>query len=138
MVSIRSGWISDKAVQGRSFRFLLPLMVVVVLAACTITSDTEKRPTGERSVKTDAGSIARGKNLFQSQCVLCHATNSTETVVGPGMKGILKKAVLPVSKRPATPENIAGQMKQPYRDMPSFPHLSDDEIDDIISYLNTL
>jgi cytochrome c2 len=137
-MSIRSGRISDKAVQGCSFLFLLPLMASVLLAACTITSDTEKGLTGERSVRTDAGSIAKGKSLFESQCVLCHATNSTETVVGPGLKGIMKKPFLPVSKKPATPENIAGQMKQPYRDMPSFPHLSDDEIDDIIAYLNTL
>ncbi|MEW6418126.1 MAG: cytochrome c [Nitrospirota bacterium] len=58
--------------------------------------------------------------------------------MGPGHKGILKNPLLPVSKKPATPENIVHQLKKPYKDMPSFSYLSDTEVQNIIAYLNTL
>lgn len=137
-VNMKIRRISGSTVQGNVVLFLLSCMVISLFPACKITSDTEQVLTGEQSVSTDAGSIARGKDLFRAQCALCHASNSTETVKGPGLKGIMKKPVLPVSKRPATSENVVIQMQQPYRDMPSFFHLSDDEMNDIIAYLNTL
>jgi mono/diheme cytochrome c family protein len=89
-------------------------------------------------VKTDPESIGRGKNLFDSNCNFCHHDNSTETIVGPGLKGILKKPRLPVSNRPATPQNVVRQLKHPFNRMPSFDFLTDREISDILAYLNTL
>jgi mono/diheme cytochrome c family protein len=89
-------------------------------------------------VKTDPEHIGRGKNLFDSKCGFCHYANSTETTVGPGLKGILKNPKLPVSKRPATPGNIIKQLKEPVNRMPSFEYLTDEEIADIIAYLNAL
>lgn len=90
------------------------------------------------TVKTDPESIGRGKNHFDSKCTFCHHANSTETLVGPGLKGILKRSNLPVSRLPATPENIVGQLKHPFNRMPSFEYLTDEEIADILAYLNTL
>lgn len=89
-------------------------------------------------IKTDAESIAKGKRLYESECVFCHYPDSTAWYFGPGHKGILKKPVLPVSKKPATPENIVNQLKNPYKDMPSYSYLSDEEILNLIAYLNTL
>ncbi len=90
------------------------------------------------TVKTDPESIGKGKNLFDAKCSFCHNPHSTETIVGPGLKGILKNPDLPVSKKPATPQNIANQIRKPYSDMPSFSYLSEDEVLDIIAFLNTL
>jgi mono/diheme cytochrome c family protein len=89
-------------------------------------------------VKSDSESIGRGKNLFDSKCKFCHHANSTETTVGPGLEGILKKRKLPVSKLSATPENVIRQLKQPFNRMPSFEYLTDEEISDIMAFLNTL
>jgi len=89
-------------------------------------------------VRNDPESIGRGKNLFEAKCNFCHHTNSTETIVGPGLKGILKKRNLPVSKWPATPKNVIRQLKQPFDRMPSFEYLTDKEISDIMAFLNTL
>lgn len=89
-------------------------------------------------VKTDPVSIKKGRELYESKCSFCHDPYGTEKIVGPGHKGILKNPFLPASKKQATPENIANQIRNPYRDMPSFSYLSNQEISDIIAFLNTL
>ena len=90
------------------------------------------------AVRTDAESIAKGKELYDTKCNFCHDAYSNHAGVGPGHKAILKNPRLPVSKRPATPDNIANQIRNPYKDMPSFSYLSDTEIQNIIAFLNTL
>jgi hypothetical protein len=90
------------------------------------------------AVKTDAESIAKGKELYETKCHFCHDAYSNNAGVGPGHKAILKNPLLPVSKKPATPDNIANQLRYPYKDMPSFSYLSDNEIQNIIAFLNTL
>lgn len=89
-------------------------------------------------VKTDSESIRIGKTLFDAKCSFCHDAHSNNVVVGPGLKGLLKNQTLPVSKRPATPESIRNQLRQPFAKMPSFDKLTDEEVSDIIAFLNTL
>ncbi len=89
-------------------------------------------------IRTDAASIGRGKELYDSKCYSCHDPDSTETIVGPGHKGILKNPHLPVSKKAATSQNIALQIRSPYGAMPAFAYLSDEEVADLVAYMNTL
>jgi mono/diheme cytochrome c family protein len=93
---------------------------------------------GILAVRTDPGSIERGRALFQARCSACHDPHSTRTIIGPGLQGLLKKPKLPVSGNPATAESIRFQLKQPLGRMPSFSYLSSDEMEDLIAYLNTL
>ena len=104
------------------------------------TKKVEKIEIEEKKffVKTDQVSINKGKELYESKCFFCHDAFSTKWGVGPGHKGILKNPYLHVSKKPATPENIANQIIHPYKDMPSFSYLSDEDILNLIDYLNTL
>ncbi|MBI4684126.1 MAG: cytochrome c [Nitrospirae bacterium] len=89
-------------------------------------------------VRTDSASIKKGEELYNSKCYFCHDAYSTKVIVGPEHKGILRNPFLPVSKEPATPENIANQIRHPYRDMPSFAYLADEQVQDVIAFLNTL
>jgi cytochrome c1 len=93
---------------------------------------------GVAVIRTDRFSIERGRVLFMSRCAACHDPLSTNTIVGPGLKGLLKNPTLPISKHPATAESIRFQLRQPMGRMPSFAYLSDDELNDLIAYLNTL
>ncbi len=45
---------------------------------------------------------------------------------------------LPVSKKTPTPGNIANQIKNPIKEMPSSSYFSEEDIENIIAYLNTL
>ena len=89
-------------------------------------------------IKTDQESIKKGKELYESKCYFCHDAYSTKTTVGPGHKDIMKNPFLPVSKKPATPENIAKQIRSPYMDMPAFSYLSEEDVSNLIAFLNTL
>lgn len=85
------------------------------------------------------GNVERGKKLFSQICSSCHYTDRKDFIrAAPGLKGILSEKNLPVSKKPATPENITNQIRKPYRFMPAFTDLKDEEIKDIIEYLKTL
>lgn len=89
-------------------------------------------------LRIDPESIRRGRKLFKESCSFCHDPQSTKALVGPGLKGVLKNPTLPSSKRPSTPENIAEQLQSPIKDMPAFSNLEEDEVINIISFLNTL
>jgi mono/diheme cytochrome c family protein len=93
---------------------------------------------GEIPLRTDPKSIAAGQALFSSLCNGCHHIDRTAWILGPGLKGLLKEPRLPVSGRPATAENIFHQLRKPFKDMPSFKNLSDEEAFTLIAYLNTL
>jgi mono/diheme cytochrome c family protein len=88
-------------------------------------------------VRTDAKSIEAGKVVFKEKCRDCHYPDRSEFLMGPGLKGILKNPKLPVSNKPATPENVAAQIGHPYGQMPLF-RLSEETLLDLIAYLNTL
>lgn len=88
--------------------------------------------------KIDPESIRKGKELYDDKCAFCHDPLSNNTLTGPGHKGILKTPRLPVSGKPAIPENIATQIRSPFKDMPSFSYLSDLDVQTLIAYLNTL
>jgi mono/diheme cytochrome c family protein len=99
--------------------------------ACEVTIPTI-------AVRTDPANIAKGKQLFETNCRGCHTVTGTETVVGPGLKGILKRKTFPAGDWPATPENIFKQLRCPYQEMPSFKErLTDDQVFDLIAFLNT-
>lgn len=101
-------------------------------------TDTLKEVTSVFEIATDTESVNKGKDLFNQKCFFCHEAYSKDKTVGPGLKGILKEPYLPVSKKQSNAENILHQIKTPYKDMPSFSHLSDDELKNIVAFLNTL
>src|SRR5262245_17020335 len=43
----------------------------------------------------------KGKMTFDENCGACHKADSTETLVGPGLKGLFKKAKLVNGKAPS-------------------------------------
>lgn len=89
-------------------------------------------------VKTDPKSIAEGKGLYESKCIFCHDPYSARKKFGPGHQGILKNPLLPASGKPATPGNIINQLRNPFRNMPSFSELPENDVLNIIAFLNSL
>jgi uncharacterized membrane protein len=82
--------------------------------------------------------LRRGAELFSKDCAACHYTDSKKTKIGPGLKAVLAGESLPVSGRPATEENVRRQIKNPYENMPSFPHLEEEQMNALVAYLRSL
>ncbi len=79
----------------------------------------------------------RGKALFEL-CSACHDPASAERKVGPGLKGLFKRARL-LNRKPVTEKNVRAVIDEGARGMPAFRDmLSEQEKDDLIAYLRTL
>jgi len=125
--------------------FWIFVITVILLALyfsfrSSVSNITEPTAGEELStaIKKDPERIARGRTLFYTKCKFCHNAYSTETIVGPGLEGVLRHPKLPVSGRPATTDNVRRQLRKPFSRMPSFAYLSKEEVKDLIAFLSTL
>ncbi len=84
-----------------------------------------------------AGDAAKGKEVFE-QCGVCHAADSDEKKMGPGLKGLFKKEKMANGKKP-TEENVRAKIDEGGNGMPSYKEmLETDEKTNLIAYLKTL
>ena len=94
--------------------------------------------TKSLEIRTDEESINKGKLLFEQWCKKCHNAYSTVAMKGPGLKGLFKRDLLPISKKPATAENVIDQISKPLKKMPSFGFLENEDKLNIIAFLNNI
>src|SRR5579871_2660453 len=93
---------------------------------------------GARLLPAKDGNAEKGKEVFE-QCSVCHNADSDEKKMGPGLKGLFKKAKLTSNGKKPTEANVLEKINEggngmpPYKDM-----LSDQEKADLIAYLKTL
>jgi uncharacterized membrane protein len=90
------------------------------------------------SAVTENLSVQAGAKLFGESCAFCHFTDKTDTKVGPGLKGLFQAEHLPTSKKSVSNESIEAQLKTPYKKMPAFESLTEDQVKSLIDYLKTL
>src|SRR6476659_6027914 len=77
-----------------------------------------------------AGDAKKGKEVFE-QCGICHNADSDEKKMGPGLKGLFKKAML-VNDTATTETNVKAKIDEGGNGMPPYKGmLSDQEKDDL-------
>jgi cytochrome c2 len=85
----------------------------------------------------DKGDAAKGKAVFQ-QCGVCHQAESDEKKIGPGLKGLFKKAKLADGKK-LTEATVRSKVEGGGNGMPAYKNmLTDGEENNLIAYLKTL
>jgi uncharacterized membrane protein len=84
------------------------------------------------------GLTAEGAVLFKQNCSGCHFTDSLATKVGPGLKGLFAQDKFQISDQPVSDDSVRQLLKTPYRKMPPFGHLSDEQVNALLDYLKTL
>lgn len=85
------------------------------------------------------GKAEIGKQVFQDQCGGCHNADSSNTKVGPGLKGLFRREKLIASGKKVSEANVRAQIDDGGNGMPSFDQLlTDKDIDSLIAYLKTL
>ncbi|HUQ91207.1 MAG TPA: cytochrome c [Bryobacteraceae bacterium] len=83
------------------------------------------------------GDAEKGKELFE-QCSVCHNADSTEKKMGPGLKGLYKKAKLGNGKA-VNDANVKAVIDAGGNGMPAYESiLSNEEKAHVMAYLKTL
>jgi cytochrome c2 len=87
---------------------------------------------------TAAGGDAKKGEAAFDNCSICHNADSTETKIGPGLKGLFKREKL-VNGKPVNEENVKALITEGSGAMPPFGEaISAEDKDNIIAYLKTL
>jgi mono/diheme cytochrome c family protein len=85
------------------------------------------------------GDAEHGAAVFARNCEICHFGDTGESSMGPGLGGLFARRTLSSNGRPVTRENVRAQIVAPTGSMPAFENrLSQDELDNLIAYLETL
>jgi len=107
---------------------LIPPFAIALLISCHSgnTIDT-------RSIATDLPTIAKGQASFAKNCSSCH--KSRQEAFGPSLKGLTTTVSVDWIKNfIKDPKTVIVKYNEL---MPSFSHLPDGEINEIIAFLNT-
>ena len=90
------------------------------------------------SVNLFAADAAKGKEVFESNCSVCHNSDSEERKIGPGLKGVFKRAKLANGKKPSD-ATVLEMINEGGNGMPGFSdQLTATEKQDVIAFLKTL
>jgi mono/diheme cytochrome c family protein len=86
-----------------------------------------------------AGSAAKGKEIFDKRCALCHFADKDTKKIGPGLKGIGKRGTFSVNGNKVTTESLTNWIENGDSLMPPFKDvLEAPEIKDVVAYVKTL
>jgi cytochrome c len=119
-------------------RTLATLGAGVGIAALALTGGLLAQSKSKSGAK-DPAAAARGKELFQQKCSICHFDTSTAKKIGPGLKGIGKRGTFTVNSNKVTDETLTKWIDEGDSLMPPFKEVLDEkQIKDVVAYVKTL
>ena len=122
-------------------RMVKTIAAVLILSLAVSVSFAQKKsgnkPAKPAKKEMAKGNAAKGKEVFEAKCMVCHNPDSKDKKIGPGLQGI-KDGKLP-SGKDATHENILHNVNEGGNGMPAFKELlTDEEKEDVVAYVMTL
>ena len=112
------------------------LAITTAVVAQDPPAKSETKKTGTRA---PAGSAARGKEVFEKKCVMCHFADSDQKKIGPGLKGISKRGTFSVNGNKVTTESLKSWIENGDSLMPGMKETLDPaQIKDVVAYVKTL
>ena len=76
---------------------LLTVAVALSLAVSGAFAQKEGKKAKGGAKKAATGDVAKGKDLFEGKCMVCHNPDSKDKKIGPGLQGV-KDGKLPSGK----------------------------------------
>jgi mono/diheme cytochrome c family protein len=103
----------------------------------------EPPPAKSQSKKSagggNAAAVARGKDVFDKKCAICHYADNDQKKIGPGLKGLSKRGTFTVNNNKVTDETLRTWIENGDSLMPPFKDVLDAaQIKDVIAYVKTL
>jgi mono/diheme cytochrome c family protein len=85
------------------------------------------------------GDAAKGKDVFEQNCSVCHNSDSAERKMGPGLKGLFKKGKLESSGKAVSDATVLEKINDGGNGMPAYKdQLNDDDRTNLLAFLKTL
>ncbi len=100
---------------------------------------TPPKKAAAGGAKNSPAAVARGKEVFEKKCAVCHYPESDAKKIGPGLKGISKRGTFTVNQNKVTDESLKTWIENGDTLMPPFKEvLEAPQIQDVVAYVKTL
>jgi mono/diheme cytochrome c family protein len=127
---------------GETVKSVYLLLGISALALSGLGFAQEKQPAKKAApggAKNSAAAVARGKEVFDKKCAVCHYPESDAKKIGPGLKGISKRGTFTVNQNKVTDESLKTWIENGDTLMPPFKEvLEAPQIQDVVAYVKTL
>jgi mono/diheme cytochrome c family protein len=116
------------------------LALAGAVSGAVFAQDPDAKPPAKKSAGgASAAAAARGKEVFDKKCGVCHYADSDAKKIGPGLKGMSKRGTFTVNNNKVTDESLKTWIENGDTLMPPFKDVLDPaQIKDVIAYVKTL
>lgn len=117
------------------------LVGIAALGLCgfAFAQEPPTKKAGPGGAGKTSAAAARGKEIFEQKCAVCHYADSDAKKIGPGLKGISKRGTFTVNNNKVTDENLKTWIENGDTLMPPFKEvLEAPQIRDVVAYVKTL
>jgi mono/diheme cytochrome c family protein len=120
--------------------FVVLGIAVLAVSGAVFAQDPDAKPPAKKSTGGgSAAAAARGKDVFDKKCGVCHYADSDAKKIGPGLKGIGKRGTFTVNNNKVTDESLRTWIENGDNLMPPFKDVLDaGQIKDVVAYVKTL
>jgi cytochrome c len=121
--------------------YLILGIATLAVAGAVLAQDPPAKTSTKKapSHSVSAGSAAKGKEVFDKKCALCHFADKDSRKIGPGLKGISRRGTFTVNGNKVTAESLKTWIENGDSLMPPFKDvLKPPQIKDVIAYVRTL
>ena len=109
------------------------------LCGLAFAQEQPTKKAGPGGAGKNSAAAARGKEIFEQKCAVCHYADSDAKKIGPGLKGLAKRGTFTVNDAKVTDEALKTWIENGDTLMPPFKDvLEADQIKDVIAYVKTL
>lgn len=118
--------------------FIVLGMAGLAVAGAVFAQDPAPKTPAKKSTPA-AAAAARGKDVFDKKCTVCHYADSDAKKIGPGLKGLFKRGTFTVNNNKVTEESLKSWIENGDTMMPPFKDvLEQAQIKDVVAYVKTL
>ena len=118
---------------------VLGIATLAVAGALLAQDPPASAPPKKAASHAAAGSAARGKEVFDKKCAMCHFADGDAKKIGPGLKGISRRGTFTVNGNKVTTEALKTWIENGDSMMPGMKEtLEPAQIKDVVAYVKTL
>lgn len=122
--------------------YLILGIATLAVAGALLAQDQSEKATPKKGAShgaAAAAAAARGKEVFEKSCAMCHLADSDAKKIGPGLKGLSKRGTFTVNGAKVTTEALTTWIENGDSMMPGMKEsLEPAQIKDVVAYVKTL